>query len=49
VPVTVLVDGRVVGELAFTGSAEIGLASETSLLALLPEVTFFSRYHDIFV
>ena len=49
VPVAVLADGQTVGELSFSATAEIGLARETSLLALLPEVTFFSRYHDVFV
>jgi len=49
VALAVLVDGLAVGELGAGGSAQIGLAPETSLLALLPEVTFFSRYHDVFV
>ena len=26
----------------------VGLGDERSLLALLPEVTFFSRYHEVF-
>ena len=47
--VAVLVDGHEVGELAPGGAAEIALAAESSLLALLPEVTFFGRYHDVFV
>jgi NAD+ kinase len=49
VPVSVLADGQRVGELSFSEPAEVGLARETSLLALLPEVTFFSRYHNVFV
>ena len=49
VPVAVLVDGHEVGALGPGGTAEVALAPETSLLALLPEVTFFSRYHDVFV
>jgi NAD+ kinase len=48
VEVSVLVDGHEVGSLATGASAQIGLAAETSLLAVLPEVTFFSRYHDVF-
>jgi hypothetical protein len=27
---------------------EVGLGDERSLLALLPEVSFFSRYHQVF-
>jgi NAD+ kinase len=46
--VTVLVDGRAVGELGRDGSLSIGLGEETSSLALLPEVTFFGRYNDVF-
>ena len=48
VPVSVLVDGHAVAELAAGEPAEVGLGMDTSLLALLPEVTFFTRYHDIF-
>jgi NAD+ kinase len=47
-PVTVLVDGREVGSLEGEGTLEVGVGGETSRLALLPEVTFFSRYHDLF-
>jgi NAD+ kinase len=46
--VAVLVDGRAVGELRRDGSIAVGLGDETCRLALLPEVTFFSRYHDVF-
>jgi NAD+ kinase len=49
VPASVLVDGHEVGELPFAGTATVALADETSLLALLPEVTFFTRYHEVFV
>jgi NAD+ kinase len=48
VDVSVLVDGHPLCALSPDGEAEIGLAAETSLLALLPDVTFFSRYHDVF-
>jgi NAD+ kinase len=46
--VTVLVDGHRVGELGAAGPLEVGLGSEFCQLALLPEVTFFSRYHNVF-
>ena len=46
--VTVLVDGNAVGELRSGNSLSVGIGDETSLLAVLPEVTFFSRYHDVF-
>ncbi len=46
--VTVLVDGRGVGELGRGGSLSVGLGEETCRLALLPDVTFFSRYNEVF-
>jgi NAD+ kinase len=46
--VTVLVDGHTVGELGEGGALTVGIAESRSFLALLPEVTFFSRYHDVF-
>ena len=46
--VAVLVDGRAVGTLGREESIAVGLGDETCRLALLPEVTFFSRYHDVF-
>jgi NAD+ kinase len=46
--VTVLVDGRGVAELRRDESISVGLGDETCRLALLPETTFFSRYHDVF-
>jgi NAD+ kinase len=48
VPVAVLADGRTIGELAPGDTMEVGVGAERSLLALLPEVTFFSRYHQVF-
>jgi NAD+ kinase len=48
VPVTVLVDGRVVAELQREGEIAVAVGREHSRLALLPEVTFFSRYHEVF-
>jgi NAD+ kinase len=49
VPVTVLVDGQTAAELGAGDALEVGLAEERTLLGLLPEVTFFSRYHSTFV
>jgi NAD+ kinase len=46
--VTVLVDGRAVGELGRDDSLSVGLGDDTCTLAVLPEVTFFSRYHEVF-
>jgi NAD+ kinase len=46
--VTVLVDGHAVGDLGRDDSLSIGLGDETTRLALLPEVTFFSRYREVF-
>jgi NAD+ kinase len=47
-PVTVLVDGHEMGELRASEPLEVGVGSETCRLALLPEVTFFTRYHHVF-
>jgi NAD+ kinase len=46
--VTVLVDGTTVGELGSAESLTVGIGKETAQLAVLPEVTFFSRYHEVF-
>jgi NAD+ kinase len=48
VALTVIVDGRAVGEVEPGGSVTIRLGPQRSLLATLPEVTFFRRYHDAF-
>jgi NAD+ kinase len=45
---TVLVDGRAVGELVRDESLSVALGDQTCRLALLPEVTFFGRYHEVF-
>jgi NAD+ kinase len=47
-PVTVLVDGHEVGGLVPESALSVRVGDETCRLALLPEVTFFSRYHDVF-
>jgi NAD+ kinase len=44
----VLVDGHAVGELEAGDSLSVAIADETCRLALLPEVTFFSRYREVF-
>ncbi|MBA2614278.1 MAG: NAD(+)/NADH kinase [Actinobacteria bacterium] len=48
VPVTVLADGHPIGELAPSAFLEVGIGEERSRLALLPEVTFFARYNEVF-
>lgn len=48
VPVGVLVDGHQVGALAEGDAVSIRLADARSLLATLPESTFFRRYRDTF-
>ncbi len=48
VEATVLVDGHQSGELAPDASLSIGLGEQRSLLATLPETTFFGRYREIF-
>jgi hypothetical protein len=37
-----------VGELGPDDSIAVGIGDQTAELAVLPEVTFFSRYHDVF-
>src|SRR5579862_227608 len=48
VSVCVLVDGHQVAELAPGAEVSIALGRRNSLLATLPETTFFSRYRDTF-
>jgi NAD+ kinase len=48
-PVTVLVDGQAVAEMGESQSFSVGIGGETCHLALLPDVTFFTRYHDVFL
>ena len=47
-PVTVLVDGAVVTELQRDGDIAVAVGDGSCRLAVLPEVTFFSRYHEVF-
>jgi NAD+ kinase len=46
--VAVLVDGRGRSQLAPGQSITVGLGDDKSLLAQLPEVSFFTRYHAVF-
>jgi NAD+ kinase len=46
--VTVLVDGQEAGKLEVGQGFDVGIAEQTSLLATLPERTFFSRYRETF-
>ncbi|HYM63828.1 MAG TPA: NAD(+)/NADH kinase [Gaiellaceae bacterium] len=46
--VSVLADGRGYAELATGETLEVALGPEKCLLAHLPEVSFFTRYHDVF-
>ena len=48
VGVTVLVDGHSVAELEEAAPIRISLGPKRSLLATVPEVTFFRRYRDVF-
>ncbi len=48
VAATVIVDGHAVGEMEPGASVRVRLGEQRSLLATLPEVTFFRRYHDAF-
>jgi NAD+ kinase len=48
VPLAVLVDGHRVGEVAPDEDVSIRLCEQWSLLATLPETTFFGRYRETF-
>ena len=47
-PVTVLVDGHAVGELERDEEIVVAVGPDHCRLALLPQVTFFTRYHEVF-
>jgi NAD+ kinase len=49
VPVTVLIDGHAFGEVQPAGRIVVRLGERRSLLATLPETTFFTRYRETFV
>ena len=46
--VTVLVDGHALGELASGDEITAVVGADQCRLAVLPEVTFFTRYHEVF-
>jgi NAD+ kinase len=46
--VTVLVDGTSVGDLSPEARLTVSLGEQTAALAVLPEVSFFTRYHAVF-
>ena len=48
VDAAVLIDGQERGALSPGASLSIGLGEQRSLLATLPETTFFSRYRETF-
>ena len=48
VPVTVIVDGHPLRDLDHRESVSIAVGDRPARLALLPEVTFFTRYHEVF-
>jgi NAD+ kinase len=48
VPVTVLADGHPIADLGREEAVEVELGEERARLAVLPDVTFFTRYHDVF-
>jgi len=48
VPASLLVDGHPAGELVPGDGARVRVDEEASLLATLPEVTFFRRYRNVF-
>jgi len=49
VPVSVLVDGQPVGELDEGETLSVDVGEQRARLALLPDVTFFSRYREVFL
>jgi NAD+ kinase len=48
IPVVVLADGRPVGEVGHDERVVVRLGAPRSLLAMLPEATFFRRYRETF-
>jgi NAD+ kinase len=48
VPAALLVDGHKVGDLEPAAEVAVSLCDQTSLLATLPETTFFGRYRETF-
>jgi NAD+ kinase len=48
IPVTVILDGHPVADLERDEDLEVAVGPDHSRLAVLPEVTFFTRYHEVF-
>ena len=48
VPAKILVDGHAFAEVGEGGRVEVGLGPQRTLLATLPERTFFRRYRETF-
>ncbi len=49
VAITVVVDGHPAGEIGPGGSFAVDVGAQKGLLAMLPEVTFFTRLRDVFL
>jgi len=49
VEATVVLDGQTIGTLSPAESLTVDVGQQKALLALLPEVTFFSRYREVFL
>jgi NAD+ kinase len=47
-PVTVIIDGHPVADLERDEDIQVAVGPDHSRLAVLPEVTFFTRYHEVF-
>jgi NAD+ kinase len=48
VPITVVADGHSAGEIGPGGSFTVDVGTQKGTLAILPEVTFFTRLRDVF-
>jgi len=48
VPASVLVDGHCVADISPGAEIAVFLSDQRSLLATLPETTFFARYREVF-
>jgi NAD kinase len=48
VPVTVIADGHPVRDLDHGESVGVTIGDRPARLAILPDVTFFTRYHEVF-
>jgi NAD+ kinase len=48
IPVTVILDGHPVADLERDEDMQVAVGPDNSRLAVLPKVTFFTRYHEVF-